>query len=716
MFYVILNIVMCIVPFIYSSQIEQGKSKNSSKHMLENLSIIVSVLSFFFVIFLFCVKSQNVSLLTMFGKLVLVVFAFFSISVFKFCFLFSDIKPSKKFMFFVYILHIAAVYVIFAKYNSITFSNRRFSIKSEVISVLEMDYASIIYKVYFMVLPVFSYLALVIRGFACKEKLDRQNTFFISFLIVGLVAVFQLVVFAGNSNPFFLTLSTYCCFFAVYLLNRIANISVVYDFKYILKKIFFFIGEYIPISFFVGLLYAALASSNLDKSSKMILFILVILSGDVIITVIVNYVSKHHLNRGARYGRRIEEEFSQIDYSEESKTIIDKVVALLMRNTDASSVNILIESSDDVLSPVYSSSDFTKSSKEQITVSTSPLLKLLNLNKNVVLREHVLTQHYYRDFKDSLINLFDDYNSDALVILTEGIHIIGVIFLGKKPRGNNFTEYDASVLNNLNPHFFVFGYFVKNIANQELLGTVDKEIQYSGQIIQSIQENIDKIQNDKFDVGYISISTRNLGGDFVDFVKISDTQYLFVMGDVSGKGLNASMSMVILKSIIRTFLTEINDFKQIASKVNDFIKYNLPKGTFFAGIFAMLDFSDNTMYYINCGCPALFMYSEAYKNVIEIQGEGKILGFGKNISKLIKVKKIKLNPGDILLTCTDGLIESQSLRGDFFGKDNIQKSIMENRTYPAERIANFLHASLLDFTSKELEDDVSIVVFKCISN
>ena len=143
---------------------------------------------------------------------------------------------------------------------------------------------------------------------------------------------------------------------------------------------------------------------------------------------------------------------------------------------------------------------------------------------------------------------------------------------------------------------------------------------------------------------------------------------------------------------------------------------NLPKGTFLAGLFALVDFHENTMYYINCGVPALFMYNQAYNNVIEIQGDGRVLGFVKDVSKVVKVKKVKLNPGDIIVACTDGLIDSESLRGEPFGKDRVQKSIHENMAYPADKMAKFLHAELLEFTSKELEDDLSVIAVKYLKN
>jgi hypothetical protein len=118
------------------------------------------------------------------------------------------------------------------------------------------------------------------------------------------------------------------------------------------------------------------------------------------------------------------------------------------------------------------------------------------------------------------------------------------------------------------------------------------------------------------------------------------------------------------------------------------------------------------MYYINCGVPALFLYTQVYNNVIEIQGSGHILGFVKDLTPYVSVKTTKFNQGDIILTCTDGLIQSHSLRGEVFGKERVQQAILDNSTYPAQRMAQFTFDNLKKFMSKEMEDDVSILVLK----
>ena len=78
----------------------------------------------------------------------------------------------------------------------------------------------------------------------------------------------------------------------------------------------------------------------------------------------------------------------------------------------------------------------------------------------------------------------------------------------------------------------------------------------------------------------------------------------------------------------------------------------------------------------------------------------------------MKVKKIKLSPGDILFACTEGLIESHSLRGETFGKSRIQKSLIENMNYPASKISQFVYDDMKEFTSRELEADITSAVFK----
>ena len=341
---------------------------------------------------------------------------------------------------------------------------------------------------------------------------------------------------------------------------------------------------------------------------------------------------------------------------------------------------------------------------------------IMNAHNQVVFRDRVTRHSSIAAVKSKLDILFKETNTEALIMLNEGRNFIGLILLGPKESGSVYSDYDLEVFNKYYSNLFVVGYYIKNIMNESVVGTVNREIRMSGQIITSIQENMDLIQSKKVDAGYLMIPAHNIGGEFVDMIRLTDTRHIFIIGALSGKGIAASMSMVILKSIIRTYLAETTDFKKLVAKVNVFIRDSLPKGTFFAGIFGLLDFNTDTLYYINCGSPALYVYTRAYNNVIEVQGEGHILGFVKDITPLLKVKKVKLAEGDIIMSVTDGILDTKSLRGDIFGKQRTQNALMDNSSYPAEKMARFAYDVLVDFASKQLENDVTMLVIKYLGN
>ncbi|MBR1722916.1 MAG: serine/threonine-protein phosphatase, partial [Treponema sp.] len=385
--------------------------------------------------------------------------------------------------------------------------------------------------------------------------------------------------------------------------------------------------------------------------------------------------------------------------------------AVFTKNIGMSYMKILVENGSEELESVY---DLPGEKKLVISTKTKMFDNLLNQNKLVIFKSALDTGFFYSEVRGEILKFFQETKSEAFIILNEGRHILALILLGEKAGGNVYNNYDLAVFQKLYSYFFVFGYYMKNIGNESIVGVVNREIKMSSQIIESIQGNMDPIKNKRFDSATMMVHAHNIGGEFIDLIRLSEDKHVFVMGDLSGKGIAASMSMVIVKSVIRTFLQETADFKLLVEKVNQFIRFNLPRGTFFEGIFALIDFSDNTVYYINCAVPAFLLFNRAYNNVMEIQGEGHVLGFVKDISPYIKVKKVKLNPGDILIACTDGMLDSKSLRGEAFGKDRLQKSIIENTSLSAQSMISTAYNTLLEFLSKELDDDVSVFALKML--
>ncbi len=562
-------------------------------------------------------------------------------------------------------------------------------------------------------LPGFMSVIMLCRTEAVGSKLDKYKSYIYFLGIVAFWVEIWLLNLAIAVNPVY-SLAHYYTYVAMMVIIPLGSrLSAAPSGRGTMSLIVKGLFTYILPAVVMGIIFMGLYPLRKDYPGLFVVSGFIAAGGVLyIIQTISKLISKSSFGHSADYAVAFEKDLATVDYNGEMDAIADDMFRIFKRNAEASSMNVYINGGNDTFDVAYTSNGKAYKIENQ----TGLFEELLEKGRNVVLLSQVESMHDFADIKDNLLKFFKTTDSDALFILNEGRDIHGMITLGLKMNQDHYKEYDYNVFTKLYSYFFVFGYFMRNIANKEIIGTVNRELRMSSQIITSIQDNIDILEHPKMDAGCIMVPAHNIGGEFVDMIRLTDSRHMFVVGDLSGKGIAASMSMVILKAIIRAYLSETHDFKQLVVKINRFIRDNLQKGTIFSGMFAIVNFENDTMYYINCGIPAILLYTEAYNNVIEIQGEGHILGFVKDITPFISVKQIKLNKNDIVLACTDGLIESHSLRGEKFGKDRVQRLMVANAMYPASRMAQFEYDELVKFMSHEMEDDVSVLILKYLQS
>ena len=562
------------------------------------------------------------------------------------------------------------------------------------------------------VIPFFAVIIMLLRAENREGKLDHQKSIMNAMALIMAWGACGLIYIACDRVAMFSTLFLVPYILAQWILARSTLVDFLYDLfsmvGFVLKGIICFIFPALIIGFGFAFLWSRSLHHGIAFYISLSLLIIAVVAAAYRIIKIFN---KRSGFRSLRYATLFEEDLSKFDFSDDPENIVRKMQQIFTKNIGMSFMRILVDNGNEELESVY---DLPEEKAINVSARTKMFDSLLNQNRRIIFKSALDTGYYFLEAKKEISDFFAKTGSDAFIILNEGRHILGLIILGQKAGGNVYTNYDLEVFQKLYSYFFVFGYYMKNIGNESIVGVVNREIKMSAQIIESIQGNMDPIRNKRYDSSTMMVHAHNIGGEFIDLIKLSEDRHIFVMGDLSGKGIAASMSMVIVKSVIRTFLQETKDFKLLVEKVNQFIRFNLPRGTFFEGVFALIDFKEDTVYYINCAVPALFLYNRAYNNVMEIQGEGHVLGFVKDISPYIKVKKVKLNPGDVLFACTDGMLDSKSLRGEAYGKERLQKSIIENTSLPSQGMVSSSYNTLLNFLSKELDDDVSIFTLKLL--
>ncbi|MDD5930541.1 MAG: PP2C family protein-serine/threonine phosphatase [Spirochaetales bacterium] len=615
------------------------------------------------------------------------------------------------------ILYVSVTFYVFKNLPSMGLSiergiewNSKLIFSPEVSKFFPWTWYTIYNAVIKYIIPVICYVFLLQLQEEKATQLEKYQTAVIGegFLLMWVIDF--IIVIISRVVPAFTLLYQYSHLFLFVVIYMALTKTTVPSGKGLLITFLKTFLSYLLPAFLIGVLCMIFQPVGSNMTTG---FIVIFIIFSIICVLFALWISRYLLSSSklytADYEVALEKDLASVDYkNSEMDQITERMFEILKRNVEASSMNVYILTGEKDVETAYSSNNM----QLKIPLSNPIFDLLLNINKTVVVENEIEKEHDLGPVQEELKKFFELTKSDALFILNEGHNIFGLITLGKKVSGDHYKEYDVNVFVKLYSYFFVFGYYMRNISNKDVIGIVNREIRMASQIITSIQENLDHVKNPKVDIGYMMIPAHSIGGEFIDLIRLTATRHLFVVGDVSGKGLAASMNMVILKSIIRSYLTEVHDFKQLVVKLNTFVRDSLPKGTIFAGLFALIDFETDTMYYINCGIPALMAYTQVYNNVIEIQGSGHILGFVKDLSPYVSVKTTKLNRGDIILACTDGLIQSHSLRGEQFGKERVQQALLENSTYPAQRMAQFTFDTLVKFMSKEMEDDVSILVLK----
>jgi len=713
--YIILNFALAVFFIWLTVYIDRASRVNIDY----NDPLIINVLIMAIISVLYAVLVSSFlpgAFYLLLARLLFVLEACFLVNL-SFCFIFyASGKKSSVIPFLKIALYIFSFYIAFFKFKAVEMTpesgiiiKSSYVFSADVSSIFPWTWVSLYVALYRFILPGFCCLIMLLRNEYSATRIQKHRGYIDT---LGLIAMWGLLLFisaVSRHNPAISLLYLVSYAFALLIMIKASTEKTAPSGSDSVMLLFRILLTYIIPGICIGLIYSSFYSLY---GKYPVLFVLILAAGTAAALFVVwklsDYLTNTRRLHSADYEHAFEKDLASIDYSGEMDEITNNMFNIFKKNVECSAMSVFINDGDGNLAMAYSSKG------ENLSVpATNPVFdELLNIGKTVVVFGEIDSEHDLAEIRDKLAELFTLTNSDALFILNEGRNVLGFIALGIKTSGDHYKDYDISVFRKLYSYFFVFGYYMRNISNKDIIGTVNREIRMSSQIITSIQENMEPVKNPKMDVGYIMVPAHNIGGEFVDLIRLNDKTHLFVVGDLSGKGIAASMSMVILKSIIRTYLAETHDFKQLVVKVNSFIRNSLQKGTIFAGMFALIDFESDTMYYINSGIPALFLYTQAYNNVIEIQGNGHILGFAKDISQYITVKQIKLNNGDIVLTCTDGLINSHSLRGEQFGKERVQQVLLANSMYPASRMARFEYDNLAKFMSKEMEDDVSVLIMK----
>lgn len=211
-----------------------------------------------------------------------------------------------------------------------------------------------------------------------------------------------------------------------------------------------------------------------------------------------------------------------------------------------------------------------------------------------------------------------------------------------------------------------------------------------------------------YEIAGRSIPAELVGGDLYDFYEFDGDSFGLVVGDASGHGMPAALLVRDVITGLRMGMERGMKMVYTLKKLNRVI-YKSVYSTRFISLF-MAEFENNgNLFFVNAGHPAPILLNG--NTIEELDSTGLIFGALPEISLYSSFAKIQ--PGGVLVLFSDGIIERQSKKNEFFGLDRLKELIVKNKEKSAQEILDIIFTTVEGFGRKAVwQDDATVLVVK----
>ncbi len=210
-------------------------------------------------------------------------------------------------------------------------------------------------------------------------------------------------------------------------------------------------------------------------------------------------------------------------------------------------------------------------------------------------------------------------------------------------------------------------------------------------------------------IAYDYRPAREVGGDFYDFLPLSDGRLGVIIGDVSGKGIPAALVMANTQSVLRA-VARRGDIApgRVLAEANEVLFTYLPPNMFATCFYAVLDPTEGRLRYANAGHNLPCCWHEGLAT--DLRASGMPLGLMPTMD--YEEKERTLAPGDGVLLYSDGLIEAHDPQREMFGTSRMVEFVGANSGKAT--LIDSLLAELKQFAGEgwEQEDDITMLTLQ----
>lgn len=244
---------------------------------------------------------------------------------------------------------------------------------------------------------------------------------------------------------------------------------------------------------------------------------------------------------------------------------------------------------------------------------------------------------------------------------------------------------------------------------------IQTELSLAQGIQQTLVPVIEK-QFPRFEIYGISVPSEDVGGDIVDVVPLEDGSVFAYVADVAGHGLSAGILMGMLKTSVRTQLLDRPGPATVFERL-DIILPQVKEAHMYATCTALRIGQDSAtgafqVEYAIAGQPAMLHGSAARQSVFLLSDEQLPLGLLPGANSY-RSHRVQVQPNDVLLVATDGILEAEDKAGQAFGHEALMQVLRDNLTSPLP----LLSRTILDELNRshQQSDDQTMLLIRFLT-
>ena len=246
---------------------------------------------------------------------------------------------------------------------------------------------------------------------------------------------------------------------------------------------------------------------------------------------------------------------------------------------------------------------------------------------------------------------------------------------------------------------------------------LEEEVALAGRIqLHLLPQTIPQV--DGFDLVGRSLPNRAVSGDYFDVLKDPSGKVWVALGDVSGKGVPAALTMATLRSLFRSELEREHSLSESMRRIGVGLWHCTAPEVFATFCFGVLDPLKRTFRFVNAGHPFPLLVRANGESCVA-EGAGMPVGIDPALAgeNSYPEQQIKLDPGDVLVIYSDGITEAGSAGNEMFGDERLESVVSRHRSNGAGAVQAAVCDAVDEFLGNSPpDDDLTMVVIGAKEN